>query len=215
MRALQYLNRYLKKYRFLLLLGLLFTVSSRVFAVLAPSLVGDSITAIEQFVRSGETDLTKLDQTDGIVVTTGGQQRLVEGLNLLVSGTTEKLLISGVGKGVNKAVLVQELNLNDQQVSALLCCVELEYGALDTRGNALAARAWIDLNGLNSIRLVTANYHMPRAEIVFSRAMPDVEIRQWAVSPDALDIERWWQDPVIVRLLTREYAKYVAEIVRL
>jgi len=58
LRALQYLNRYIKKYKFLLLLGLLFTVSSRVFAVLAPSLVGDSITAIEQFVRSGETDLT-------------------------------------------------------------------------------------------------------------------------------------------------------------
>ncbi|MDB2394472.1 ABC transporter ATP-binding protein/permease [Flavobacteriaceae bacterium] len=60
MRALQYLNRYLKKYRFLILLGLLFTVSSRVFAVLAPSLVGDSITAIEQFIRSGETDLTDI-----------------------------------------------------------------------------------------------------------------------------------------------------------
>lgn len=60
MRALQYLNRYFKKYKFLLLLGLLFTVSSRVFAVLAPSLVGDSITAIEQFVRSGETDLTNI-----------------------------------------------------------------------------------------------------------------------------------------------------------
>lgn len=60
MRALQYLNRYLKKYRFLLLLGLLFTVSSRVFAVLAPSLVGDSITAIEQFIRSGEADLTDI-----------------------------------------------------------------------------------------------------------------------------------------------------------
>jgi ATP-binding cassette subfamily B multidrug efflux pump len=60
LRALQYLNRYFKKYKFLLLLGLLFTVSSRVFAVLAPSLVGDSITAIEQFVRSGETDLTNI-----------------------------------------------------------------------------------------------------------------------------------------------------------
>ena len=60
MRALQYLNRYFKKYKSLLLLGLLFTVSSRVFAVLAPSLVGDSITAIEQFVRSGETDLTNI-----------------------------------------------------------------------------------------------------------------------------------------------------------
>ncbi|MGB2016071.1 MAG: YdcF family protein [Candidatus Puniceispirillum sp.] len=163
----------------------------------------------------GEADFTKLDHTDGIVVTTGGQQRLVEGLNLLVSGTTDKLLISGVGKGVNKAVLVQELNLNDQQVSALFCCVELEYGALDTRGNALAARAWIEQNSLKSIRLVTANYHMPRAEIVFSRAIPDVDIHQWAVSPDALDIERWWQDPVIIRLLTREYAKYVTEIIRL
>lgn len=60
MRALKYLNRYLKKYRYLLLLGLLFTVSSRVFAVLAPSLVGDSITVIEQFIRSGETDLTDI-----------------------------------------------------------------------------------------------------------------------------------------------------------
>lgn len=57
MRALQYLNRYLRNYRLLLLLGLFFTVSSRVFAVLAPSLVGDSITEIEQFVRNGATDL--------------------------------------------------------------------------------------------------------------------------------------------------------------
>ncbi|MDA0780215.1 MAG: ABC transporter ATP-binding protein [Bacteroidetes bacterium] len=57
MRALQYLNRYLKKYLLLLLLGLLFTVLSRVFAVLAPSLVGDSITEIEQFIQSGTTDI--------------------------------------------------------------------------------------------------------------------------------------------------------------
>ena len=63
MRALQYLNRYLKKYRSLLLLGLLFTVFSRVFAVLAPSLVGDSITEIEKFIQSGETDLTAIKKT--------------------------------------------------------------------------------------------------------------------------------------------------------
>ena len=43
-----------------MLLGLLFTVSSRVFAVLAPSLVGDSITVIEQFIQSGATDLTDI-----------------------------------------------------------------------------------------------------------------------------------------------------------
>jgi ATP-binding cassette subfamily B protein len=41
-------------------LGLFFTVSSRVFAVLAPSLVGDSITEIEQFIQSGSSDLTAI-----------------------------------------------------------------------------------------------------------------------------------------------------------
>ncbi len=60
MRALQYVNRYLKKYRYLLLLGFFFTVSSRVFAVLAPSLVGDSITEIEQFIQSGSSDLSAI-----------------------------------------------------------------------------------------------------------------------------------------------------------
>lgn len=60
MRALQYLNRYLRKYRALLLLGFFFTVSSRVFAVLAPSLVGDSITEIEHFIQSGSSDLTAI-----------------------------------------------------------------------------------------------------------------------------------------------------------
>jgi ATP-binding cassette subfamily B protein len=39
-------------------LGFFFTVSSRVFAVLAPSLVGDSITEIEQFIQSGSSDLS-------------------------------------------------------------------------------------------------------------------------------------------------------------
>lgn len=182
----------------------------------ATVLIAFLLASFQHFVLTlpgGNTDITKLHHTDGSVVTTGGQQRLVEGLNLLVRGATEKLLISGVGKGVSKAVLVQELKLNDQQINALYCCVELEYGALDTRGNARAARAWVDQNDLNSIRLVTANYHMPRAKIVFSRAMPGVEIHQWVVSPNALDLESWWKNPVIIRLLIREYAKYIAEFV--
>lgn len=57
MRALQYLNRYFRKYKLMLLLGLVFTVSSRIFAVLAPSLVGDSITEIEHFIQGGAKDL--------------------------------------------------------------------------------------------------------------------------------------------------------------
>jgi hypothetical protein len=37
----------------------------------------------------------------------------------------------------------------------------------------------------------------------------------WPVSPDDLQINSWWKDPGLVRLLAREYAKFLAEIIRL
>ena len=83
-----------------------------------------------------------LQFTDGIVVMTGGQQRLNDGLKLLNDGKAEKMLISGVGEGVNRAVLVQELALDDSQAELLFCCVELDFTAGNTRGNATAARNW-------------------------------------------------------------------------
>jgi hypothetical protein len=43
--------------------------------------------------------------TDGIVVITGGQQRLADGFNLLQSGAGKALLVSGVGKGSAKPFL--------------------------------------------------------------------------------------------------------------
>jgi uncharacterized SAM-binding protein YcdF (DUF218 family) len=150
-----------------------------------------------------------LAPTDGIVVTTGGQQRLSDGLELLSLGKAEKLLISGVGEGVNRAILVQELNLDAGQINALFCCTELEYGARDTRGNALATREWAEKHQMRSLRLVTANYHMPRALVVFSQEMPTLDIYQWPVSPPDLDHQNWWQDPQTRRLLMREYAKYL------
>ena len=81
-----------------------------------------------------------LQFTDGIVVMTGGQQRLNDGLKLLNDGKAEKMLISGVGEGVNRAVLVQELALDDSQAELLFCCVELDFTAGNTRGNATATR---------------------------------------------------------------------------
>ena len=57
MRALQYLNKYLYKYRTRLVLGLVFTISAKVFAVVAPSLVGDSITVVSRYLVVAEGDL--------------------------------------------------------------------------------------------------------------------------------------------------------------
>ena len=154
-------------------------------------------------------------QSDGIVVITGGQQRLDAGLTLLATGTASKLLISGVGVGLSKVILANDLQLDQTQRDLLICCAELEFAARDTRGNALAARRWAETNELASLYLVTANYHMPRAKLAFEREMPHIDLRYWPVSPDDLLIDSWWSDPGLIRLLTREYVKFLAEFIQL
>ena len=142
---------------------------------------------------------------------TGGQQRLADGFNLLQSGAGTALLVSGVGQGVSKAILADELKLNPRETALLACCVTLEFQAGDTRGNAVAAGKWAQANGFTSLQLVTANYHMPRAKAIFTRTLPDIALSYWPVSPDDLDLDIWWKTPPIIRLLAREYAKYLTE----
>ena len=152
--------------------------------------------------------------TDGIVVITGGQQRLADGLYLLQIRSSQALLVSGVGHGVSKTILAKELNLEASIRTLLDCCVTLEFEASDTRGNALAAAQWATNKKFQSLRLVTANYHMPRAKYVFTKQMPEIELYFWPVSPVDLNLETWWQKPDIIRLLAREYAKYLTEPLR-
>ncbi|NBW04333.1 MAG: YdcF family protein [Alphaproteobacteria bacterium] len=153
-------------------------------------------------------------RADGIVVITGGQQRLATGFALLQAGRSTKMLVSGVGNGVNKAILARELGLDHHGTSLFDCCVELEFQAGDTRGNAVAAQSWSARNQIRSVLLVTANYHMPRAAQIFTRQMPDIGFIFWPVSPDDLTLQNWWYQPSILRLLGREYAKYLAESIR-
>ena len=154
-------------------------------------------------------------KSDGIVVITGGQQRLDAGLTLLANGAASKLLISGVGTGLNKVILANDLRLSQTERDLLMCCAELEFAARDTRGNARAARHWAETNHLASLYLVTANYHMPRAKLAFAREMPHINLQYWPISPDDLQIESWWTNPRLVRLLAREYAKFLTEFIRL
>ena len=52
MKELKYLNKYLYKYRVRLLMGILITVIARVFSLFAPRLIGNSLTAVERFIKS-------------------------------------------------------------------------------------------------------------------------------------------------------------------
>ena len=151
--------------------------------------------------------------TDGLVVATGGQLRINEGLRLIEQGASSRMLITGVGKGISKASLTETFAKTNAQQSIFRCCVDLDATAIDTRGNALAARNWVQTHQLSSISLVTANYHMPRALLYFQRIMPDVAITSLPVSPPDLQPKKWYANWPTAKLLMREYAKYLVVLI--
>jgi uncharacterized SAM-binding protein YcdF (DUF218 family) len=137
-------------------------------------------------------------RTDGIVVLTGGGGRVEAGLALLENGAAPRLLISGAAPGLTLAALARA---NGRQPTALAGKVDLGHAAATTTGNAVETAAWARAHGLRSLRVVTADYHLPRAMLELRRAMPEVVLLPNPVAPPALSASRraW--------LLALEYAK--------
>lgn len=152
--------------------------------------------------------------TDGIVVATGGQARIEEGLRLLSEGRASQMLVTGVGKGISHTSLKRTLRLTTAQIRALECCVDLDAAARDTIGNARSAALWADANALKSLRLVTANYHLPRAQNEFQRAFPETSLHVFAVLPPDLKLDTWYRHWPSAKLLVREYGKYLVSLIR-
>lgn len=57
MKELQYINRYFHKYRGRLLLGLFITIIARIFALLVPKFIGDSVDVVERYINNEITDI--------------------------------------------------------------------------------------------------------------------------------------------------------------
>ena len=161
---------------------------------------------VTRLPRTVEDVTTK---TDAIVVLTGGSDRIATGMKLLRSGMARSILISGVPQEVT----VQDLAARVPDAADWsTCCVTLGRRALDTMGNAEETRNWMRERQFRSLRLVTAHYHMPRSQRLFAHAMPDVAIVAHPVFPQSVRAERWWRWPGTTRLLTEEYAKYLAAL---
>ena len=144
---------------------------------------------------------------DGIVVLTGGSSRVSDAMELLAGGYGKRLLISGVHPA-SAASDISRL-LPDNQ-SLLACCVDLDRSAVNTRSNAAETRRWAHERGFKSLIVVTSNYHMPRAIVELSHAMPDIRLIPFAVVGEKWRDEPWWTSGATVRLLLSEYVKYVA-----
>ena len=148
---------------------------------------------------------------DGIVVLTGGSSRVSDAMEMLAAGYGKRLLISGV----HPTNAVSDISRSLPDNHALLgCCVDLDRSAINTRSNAAETRRWARERGFRSLIVVTSNYHMPRAILELSHAMPDVTLIPFAVIGDRWRDEPWWTSGATLRLLLSEYAKYVAAEVR-
>jgi uncharacterized SAM-binding protein YcdF (DUF218 family) len=150
-------------------------------------------------------------RADGIVVLTGGSSRVSDAMELLAAGYGLRLLISGVHPASGASDISRSLSENQ---SLMNCCVDLDRSAINTRSNASETRRWARERGFKSLIVVTSNYHMPRAIVELSHAMPDVQLIPFAVVGDKWRDEPWWTSGATLRLLLSEYAKYVAAEVR-
>lgn len=152
------------------------------------------------------------NSADGIVVLTGGNDRIGDALELLATGRGKRLLITGVNPDTTTTDIARQVvNYN----KLLACCVDLDYSALNTYGNAVQARRWALAHGFQSLIVVTSSYHMPRALAELAHQLPDAALIPFPVVSDRLRIEPWWSSGDTTKLVLSEYLKYLAAKVRM
>ncbi|WP_420606649.1 YdcF family protein [Novosphingopyxis sp.] len=134
-------------------------------------------------------------KTDAVVVLTGGAHRIDRGLAVLKAGEARYMLISGVDPDVRPDDLEAEY---DWPKSLEECCIDLGFRSVDTRSNATETARWAARRDVRSIRLVTSDWHMRRAELELANALPDGV----SLTPDAVPTRPSFAE------LFREYNKY-------
>lgn len=150
-------------------------------------------------------------RTDAIVVVTGGSQRIGDAIGLLGAERGSRLLISGVNEKTSREELAK---LNPSSRELLACCVDLDYRARNTIGNAIEARRWVRSHGFRSLLVVTSNYHLPRTIAEFAHAMPGLRLVPHPVVTDQIDTGGWWNRWSTIKVLVPEYGKYLAARLR-
>jgi uncharacterized SAM-binding protein YcdF (DUF218 family) len=163
--------------RILAFLALLYLLGYAVFAVALPRPADDRV-------------------TDAVVVLTGAPGRIERGLDLLAAGKAQRLLVSGVARTVRPVDLALEYPGRDP---LFRCCVDLGRESVDTRSNADEVARWVKRRRFRTVRLVTTDWHMPRARFEIARQIgPGVDLVGDAVASNPS-----------LRQLFLEYNKYL------
>ncbi len=134
--------------------------------------------------------------TDGVVVLTGGQDRVERGVDILNHHLAKRLLISGVDKSVSLKNIATTYKIPDRLMG---CCVDLGRQAIDTQSNAIETATWIRQRGFRSVRVITNNWHMARAHFELARSIP----RDVVMIDDAVEVQP------SIGIMFAEYNKYL------
>jgi len=149
---------------------------------------------------------------DGIVALTGGPSRITDAVELLASGRGRRLLITGVAPTTNTAELVR---LAPEHERWFGCCIDLDYTAVNTIGNAVETRRWALERGFHSLVVVTSGYHMPRAMLEIGHRLPDVTLIPFPVVTEQHRAEPWWSNAGTAKILVFEYMKFIVAAARI
>jgi hypothetical protein len=112
-------------------------------------------------------------KTDAIVVLTGGPKRIDRGLEVLRAGDAQRMLVSGVDPDVRPGEFAAEYKIDRK---LMRCCVDLGWQAVDTRSNAEETAEWVREHKYKTVRLVTSDWHMPRARMELAHTLQGVEV---------------------------------------
>jgi uncharacterized SAM-binding protein YcdF (DUF218 family) len=185
-----------------------FRVGLAILGLAVVAAVGGFVAFLSQL---RDTEAAPDQKADGIVVLTGGASRVSDAMELLAAGYGKRLLISGVHPSSAASDISRTLPEGQTYFN---CCVDLDRSAVNTRSNAAETRRWAYERGFKSLIVVTSNYHMPRAIVELSHAMPDIELIPYAVVGDKWREDPWYEGGPTLRLVLSEYVKYVAAKLR-
>ncbi|MBQ8671594.1 MAG: YdcF family protein [Alphaproteobacteria bacterium] len=156
-----------------------------------------------------EYNMDAQQQKDAIIVLTGGQHRIEQGIKLLEDDKANVLFISGVSEktSIDDLVSGSEIDTN------LKNKIELGYMATTTVENAAEIKNWITEKNIKSAYLVTSNYHIPRSLAELSAVNLNTDITPYPVYSERI-AAKWWQSWETFIFLAKEYNKYLCVCLR-
>ena len=155
-------------------------------------------------------------KTDAIIVLTGGNARVERGFEMLAQGAAPVLLISGVGKDVTlQEMLIEHADAKTRRaISDRGASIVLDHVALTTETNAREASQFVRERHYQSIRLITAHYHMPRSMAEMQAALPEVDMVADPVFPVGFRRDQWWRHKNSRDLIVSEFHKSLVVLLR-